>query len=56
MDSNAKELGHVGAAELKDPLRLSQGQNVIIDSCVGNDTANRKLARGRDAVPVAPDI
>ena len=45
MDSDAKELGHVRAADRKT-IWAYQAQNVIIHSCVGNSTPNRKFANG----------
>jgi hypothetical protein len=42
MDSDAKELGHVRVADRKTAWGY-QGWNVIIHSCVGNSTPNRKF-------------
>jgi hypothetical protein len=45
MDSDAKELGHVRAADRKT-VWAYQGWNVVMHSCVGNSTPNRKFAYG----------
>src|SRR5260370_13900054 len=45
MDSDAKELGHLRAADRKT-VWAYQRLNVIIHSCVGNSTPNRKFAYG----------
>src|SRR5271169_2203680 len=43
MDSDAKELGHMRAADRKT-VWAYQAKNVIIHTCVGNSTPNRKFA------------
>jgi len=43
MDSDAKELGHVRVADRKTAWGYEE-QNVIIHSCVGKNTPNRKFA------------
>src|SRR5882757_5272192 len=45
MDSDAKEFGHLRAADRKT-VWAYQRKNVIIHSCVGNSTPNRKFACG----------
>ena len=45
MDADAKELGHTRAPDRKT-VWAYQSQNVIIHSCVGNSTPNRKFAYG----------